>query len=403
MRGNLLYDFTYYQTKMGYHGGGEYGNTVLNELLSRSDLENCGLYVLKNLPVYSKLLNRAEERGWRVHAISDLRNLPHILKQYKYDKLYSALPYGNKYNWESVNFPKDVKFIYTIHGVRMMETNLYQKAEQGFFEDGDDTNGNYIFQTNPRVLENGAEMYREILDVTYNRKIITVSDYSKCSIHYYFNDVNPSEIAVFDAPPKQGDKGSDKVVEKRYLEELGITSGGYALMVSAGVYYKNVLRGVMAFDNLFDRDFSQIPEDYRVVVGGVKNPDVFLSRIRNKDRFILLGYVEDIDLEILYKHAHMLLYPTLNEGFGYPPIEAMKYGTICVCSAGTSVSEVCGDMVIYFNPLLIDEICVKILEAFDPEIRKELQKKIRQKLPELQSRQEADLKAMVDYILEDEF
>lgn len=52
-----------------------------------------------------------------------------------------------------------------------------------------------------------------------------------------------------------------------------------------------------------------------------------MSKIKNKSHFVLLEYVDNNVLESLYKGAYALIYPTLNEGFGYPPLEAMKYGT----------------------------------------------------------------------------
>jgi hypothetical protein len=96
----------------------------------------------------------------------------------------------------------------------------------------------------------------------------------------------------------------------------------------------------------------------------------------------------------------MLLYPSLNEGFGYPPIEAMKYGTICACSAGTSISEICGNMVVYFNPFLINEIAVAILKCFSNSFRSDLKQKIEIGLPLVNKRQEKDLDRLIEIITE---
>jgi glycosyltransferase involved in cell wall biosynthesis len=68
-----------------------------------------------------------------------------------------------------------------------------------------------------------------------------------------------------------------------------------------------------------------------------------------------------LELELLYQNAYVFLYPTLNEGFGYPPLESMKHGTPVICSAITSTTEVCGDAVLYFNPFSVDEMKNRIL------------------------------------------
>jgi glycosyltransferase involved in cell wall biosynthesis len=55
------------------------------------------------------------------------------------------------------------------------------------------------------------------------------------------------------------------------------------------------------------------------------------------------------------------LYPTLNEGFGYPPLEAMRHETPVLCSAVTSLTEICQDAALYFNPYSQREIRNRVL------------------------------------------
>ena len=124
------------------------------------------------------------------------------------------------------------------------------------------------------------------------------------------------------------------------------------------------------------------------------------KRIKNKSRFLIIDYVEDEHLQALYKSAQLFIYPSLNEGFGYPPIEAMRYGTLCACSANTSISEVCGEMVWYFNPLDVDEISIRILESFSERIRAEKREAIARGLKKVMLRQEADLEGLIKLISE---
>ena len=73
--------------------------------------------------------------------------------------------------------------------------------------------------------------------------------------------------------------------------------------------------------------------------------------------------MEEQELDALYKNAHAFIYPTLFEGFGYPPLEAMRHGTPVLASAVTAVTEVCGQAVLYFNPYSLPEIKNRILFA----------------------------------------
>lgn len=106
-----------------------------------------------------------------------------------------------------------------------------------------------------------------------------------------------------------------------------------------------------------------------MVIG--KLPQKIKEKQRHQDRYILQGYVETEKLENLYKYCDMFLYPSLNEGFGMPPLEAMKYGKTCIVSAVCSLPEVCGDGVYYVNPYDIREIENRILHAVDVKIPSE--------------------------------
>jgi glycosyltransferase involved in cell wall biosynthesis len=68
------------------------------------------------------------------------------------------------------------------------------------------------------------------------------------------------------------------------------------------------------------------------------------------DRFRFIGYVPDDELPFLYAAARALLYPSLHEGFGLPPLEAMACGTPVITSNRTSLPEVVGDAALVFDP-----------------------------------------------------
>ena len=387
---NILIDFTYYQGGMTFHGGGEYGNVILEELLKRSEQRNCGIFFLKGKRINRILFDKCIERGWNIHAGCDVRNIPSIIEQYHYTTIYSALPYINR--WDKVKFSnKNIRLIGTFHGLRNLELADCAKDETEFLHNGTDiVQSGYIYGAKDiGQRNNSAQIYYDALKAFINGKIIAVSEHTKNSIYYYFPDLQNADIEVLYSPAKLISAASC-FEDDAILNSFGVISGNYGLIVSAGIWYKNGLRAALAYDSIFERNLKFIPKNYRVVIVGVKDKTLFMKRIIHKERFVLLDYVSSETLEIFYRNTQLFIYPSLNEGFGYPPLEAMKYGTLCACSVNTSIAEVCKDMVLYFNPLLVDEIAIRILESFSDKIRKEKEELIKQQLPFVQQRQKRD-------------
>lgn len=71
---------------------------------------------------------------------------------------------------------------------------------------------------------------------------------------------------------------------------------------------------------------------------------------------ITIKKLSNYEPEEAYKHAFAFVYPSIVEGFGYPPSEAMKYGTPVVCSNTTSLSEVYENAVLFFNPYYPEDL-----------------------------------------------
>ena len=93
-------------------------------------------------------------------------------------------------------------------------------------------------------------------------------------------------------------------------------------------------------------------------------------------RITLLGYLPDEDLPYLYTLADVFVYPSLYEGFGFPPLEAMACGTPVVTSNVSSIPEVVGKAAVLVNPLNTDGIAFGILRILED-------KKLRRKLVQL--------------------
>jgi len=137
-------------------------------------------------------------------------------------------------------------------------------------------------------------------------------------------------------------------------------------LIEAFSVAKAELRGNPEFDHLkllvIGDELAQHPDLRRAVVR---------TRVREDVRF--LGFVPHPVLRVLYKHARAFLFPSLYEGFGLPPLEAMAHGTPVLTSNVSSLPEVFGDSALLVNPEKVFEIARGIRQILtDQELRARL-------------------------------
>ncbi len=151
----------------------------------------------------------------------------------------------------------------------------------------------------------------------------------------------------------------------------------YILSVAAFHPHKNLYRLIEAYKILKDRYGS----GHKLVLVGMKAraskavEDAIKGMSLEKD-VIFTGWIPVEDIPILYKGAAVFVFPSLFEGFGIPPIEAMTCGTPVAVSNATSLPEVVGEAGLFFNPLDIEDIAEKIFKIIsDDSIREGLIKK----------------------------
>jgi glycosyltransferase involved in cell wall biosynthesis len=150
----------------------------------------------------------------------------------------------------------------------------------------------------------------------------------------------------------------------------------YLLYVGNVKPHKNLGRLLSAFSILAPR----IPHSL-VIVGrkeglGTLDHEAMDIAHRFGDRVVVTGEISDERLKTYYAHADLLAFPSLYEGFGFPPLEAMASGVPVVASRAASIPEVCGDGAAYFDPTSIDEMSTVIDQALsDQALREQLRER----------------------------
>ncbi len=187
-----------------------------------------------------------------------------------------------------------------------------------------------------------------------NPAIITVSEYSKLSLKYFLPEIPENNIHVLYSPISDYLQVSN---DDSFFLSNKLESKKYFLLLSASIWQKNSYRALSAFSNLIKED---LVKEYKFVVIGASGP---IKKAFHHSSFIYLDYQERTNLEILLKNAHALVYPSLNEGFGYPPLEAFKYGTGVIASAIGPVMEICGNAALYFNPYSVTELKLRLFQS----------------------------------------
>jgi glycosyltransferase involved in cell wall biosynthesis len=185
--------------------------------------------------------------------------------------------------------------------------------------------------------------YRFLLSRLAHRatRVLTVSEFSRAELSRYCG-VEPALLQVIH---HGGDHLASVVPDRSILTRHGLEGKPYVLAVSSRARHKNfgaLLRAV--------RHVHEAMPDVRIVIVGGSFPRVFGAGELEAVDGVYTGYVSDAELKALYMDARCFAFPSLYEGFGLPPLEAMACGCPVVAARAASLPEVCGDAAAYFDP-----------------------------------------------------
>lgn len=195
-------------------------------------------------------------------------------------------------------------------------------------------------------------------------KVITVSENTKKDILKFFK-VNPDKIeVVYLGVGDEFVKKEKKDIEYLY-ERFNIPRDKRILMYVGNLKpHKNLERLLEAYSKI-----SIIENTCLLLVGKAFDKYIVLEdreKELNIDKNVIhTGIVTQEELVDLYNLADLFVFPSLYEGFGLPVLEALACGTNVICSNSSSIPEVGGNVVEYFDPYSIEEMANKIEEGLN--------------------------------------
>ena len=211
--------------------------------------------------------------------------------------------------------------------------------------------------------------------------VFTVSQFTADDLCNYADNIDPAKVmpvplAAADHFWRCEDQEIIRATKARYdIPEQGT----YLLSLSAIESRKNLETTIKSFQNVVMQEkmddlilvlVGQEIHGYRSYLEGL------VASAKMRDRIIFTGFIPDEDLSPIYSGAAAFLFPSFYEGFGLPPLEAMKCGTPVIASNLTSIPEVVGDAGILIDPESVDELSQAVLRVLgDSDLRQELSEK----------------------------
>ena len=207
--------------------------------------------------------------------------------------------------------------------------------------------------------------------------IITPSNYALQKVNALAGIPTNKLVRIYEAP-----KSLENTIANSNDPLLaGFIHSKYIFHVGVMEMRKNILTLIKAFNLLLQLGGENAK--LKLVLAGkgtgrnesdcTKKVIALIQELQLQEQVVLTGYLTDTQLLTTYKHAYMYVFPSLNEGFGIPVLEAFKANIPVLVADNSCLPEIGGDAVISFDPLNEQAICDKMqLVLNNPTLRTEL-------------------------------
>lgn len=341
-------------------GGGvkEYMVNLVNNLSRLEPNNDYVIYVLRDFEDYAKQRLMSERIRIKLIPFKTGSNINKIKRSLFEHKFW--IEEEKKEKWDLFHSPffhapklKKTKIILTVHDLRFVRyPETYSRLRATFLKHA---------------------VKRSILNAAH---IISISEFTKSEIKSAYG-IDDKKITTIHEAINPTDFTSAKASAVGPTQLKGFK---YILSVGHLEPRKNYDRLINAFKIIKNRNVTLA--DYKLVIVGKKECyyDSTLKAIESSNDIEYLNFVSHETLIWLYRNADLFIFPSLYEGFGFPPLEAAALGVISAVSEISSIPEICGDSVIYFNPYDIEDMALNIEKAL---VNKEVRNHLNKTLPDL--------------------
>jgi len=309
-----------------FFGFGQFNHHLIEAFSQQSSLlkeEHIRLTLLSKNP--SQLATQFS-RDFSYKKYHSLQRKPLFRIRKKYD-LWHSLNQNTK-----VEPYHDIPYLLTVHDVNFMEEN-----------------------TGESLLKR-QKLFKEKLQ--RSDAITYISNYAKEMTHHYFEVPNVKEYVIYNGSPS-------KTIEipETYTPEI-VPNQPYLFSIGEFLEKKNFHTLVEMLEHL--PEVSLVLSGKRTTSYGEKI-ETLIKKLQLQNRVFITGKISELDKNYYYKNCLAFTFPSLREGFGIPPIEAMKYGKLVFLSNKSSLPEVGGKHAFYwehFAPKYMAEVVLEGLNEY---------------------------------------
>ena len=335
-------------------GLGRYIINLIKSLLEIDKKNQYTIYVNSRLkrdhPLFHLKRDNLSLRSTKIKEVSVSQQLlvPFIVNNKEYDI----------YHYPNFDLPIGVshKSVFTIHDLTYIKhKNLY---------------------SNGKFLKNFYTKWIIDLSIRKAKKIIAVSESTKKDILEIYNPPENKIKVIHEgldysfSVNGSGTKTTSILTNKSFNSK----AHNFFLFIGERRPHKNLPRLIKAFSHFKNK----IKSDYKLIIAGkpyaqYSEPEKVTKQLNLADDVIFLGYVEDKEIQALYKDSSCFIFPSIYEGFGLPLLEAMACGVPIITSNISSMPEVVGRAAITIDPYNIIEISSAMEKIhFDNSIRQNM-------------------------------